>query len=85
MSLSNHGRIARFEDLPSDIQRQVYSLLDVPLICQAYVALAPHPCVGPAAYYLQTCVVAVSLNATERSPYKVTFDVLARLPSCDVR
>lgn len=77
--------MARFEDLPSEIQRQIYSLLDVPLICRAYVAFAPHPCVGPAANCLQTRVVAVSLAATERCPYKVTFDVLAQLPPCDVK
>ncbi|KAA8905605.1 hypothetical protein DIURU_001408 [Diutina rugosa] len=77
--------MARFEDLPREIQRQIYSLLDVPSICRAYVAFAPHPCVGPAANCLQTRVVAVSLDATERCPYKVTFDVLAQLPPCDVK
>ncbi|CAN3373272.1 hypothetical protein DIURU_005198 [Diutina rugosa] len=74
----------QFPDLPNEIQRFIYSLVDVPSVCRAYVAFAPYWSVGPAADYLKKRTVNVSLVATTRSDTAINFDTLAKLPPCDV-
>ncbi|CAN3377121.1 hypothetical protein DIRU0_E45552 [Diutina rugosa] len=89
MSLFNRGRITtarqptfhRFKDLPIEIQRRIYSLLDVPSICRAYVAFAPHRSAVPATYRLKKLMVDVSLIATERGSTKITFDLPCSNPA----
>lgn len=74
----------QFPDLPNEIQRFIYSLVDVPLVCRAYVAFSPYWSVGPAADYLKKHTVNMSLVATTRSATAINFDTLAKLPPCDV-
>lgn len=73
-----------FETLPSEIQRDIYSLLDVSLVCRAYVAFASRPSAGPAADYLETCSVVVSLDALDKSLIDINYSLLAQLPPCNV-
>lgn len=74
-----------FESLPSEVQRSVYDLLDVPLVCRAYVAFFPRASASPAAASLSTRSVTVKLDTYDTSLDSITFDLLAKLPPVQVK
>lgn len=73
-----------FESLPSEVQRSIYDLLDVPLVCRAYVAFIPRASASPAAASLSTRSVTVKLDTFDTSLNSITFDLLAKLPPVQV-
>ncbi|CAN3375025.1 hypothetical protein DIURU_005173 [Diutina rugosa] len=74
-----------FDDLPFEIQRHVFSLVDVPSVCRCYVAWAPsRGAAAAAADILATRVVPVSPTSLPGSEDDIDFSLLSQLPPCKV-
>ncbi|CAN3373811.1 hypothetical protein DIURU_004327 [Diutina rugosa] len=70
--------------LPDRILKRIYSYLDVPSVCRAYVAFSPNQCAKVAAEVLKDCKVNVSIDAIDGDLDEINFDMLAKLPPCNV-
>lgn len=77
---------ATFEDLPVSIVQFVFSLVDVPSMCNLYIAMEFSSYAEEIAKHLDDRGVTVTAEAVATGdPENISFATLARLPPCHIR
>lgn len=86
MAIGNESSEAKVSltSLPDRVLKRIYFYLDVPLVCRAYVAFSPNQCAKVAAEVFKDCKVNVSIDAIDGDLDEISFDMLAKLPPCNV-
>lgn len=77
--------MTQIHDLPTDVFGEIFSYIEVPVVCRLYCNLPDGPSKEKVGIYLQTCVVNVTAEELiDGDLYQISFDTYARLPPCPI-